>query len=219
MKYTMIPAIISVTAALLSVVALVAMKHEAGPRRDVYRRLYDEVSVERDNLLGFIVRDHDVRAAAADNEHQLAVQYDNKTGGRTMSKTFSPWHGGDVGSGEVSAFHNGLTTTIVTIDSKGNVPAKTTFYLKNGSDPYLIVRERAIAGADAPYVDRWYFEAGEYVTHRSSDPTQKAGTIQYFYAPIGEDDLNRLKAQLASASDALSLPDSSQASGNTTTSR
>jgi hypothetical protein len=63
-------------------------------------------------------------------------------------------------------------------------------------------------------VDRWYFEAGEYVTYRSSDPTQKAGTTQYTYTLIGTGDVERLKAQLSGAPDALSLPHSSQSSGS-----
>jgi hypothetical protein len=171
--------------------------------------MYHETSVERDNLVGFIARDHDARAAAMDKEYRLVVQDHNKTAGRTMTKMFATWDGGDLGSGDVSAFENGETTTIVTIEAKKGTPAKTTYYLADDRTPYLVVRERPVSGADAPFVDRWYFEAGQYVTYRSIDPLQKANTIQYDYTPTGKDDLNRLHAQLAGALDALSLSRSS----------
>jgi hypothetical protein len=201
MNYAVIPPIIAVTAALVSVITLFPLKQDALPQSR-YRQMYDEASVDRDNLLGFIVRDHDARAAATDAEYRHVVQGNSKTGG---SKTYATWDGGDLGSGDVAAFENGQTTTIVTIDAKKGGPAKTTYYLADDKSPYLVARERPVSGADAPFVDRWYFEAGQYVTYRSSDPTQKAGTLQYTYTPTGKDDLNRLKAQLSGALDALSL--------------
>jgi hypothetical protein len=69
-----------------------------------------------------------------------------------------------------------------------------------------------VSGAARPYIDRWYFEAGQFVTHRDSDPAQVMKSIQYYIPPTGKNDLDRLKAQLVGALDALSVPHSSQPS-------
>jgi hypothetical protein len=197
MNYGLIPPVVAVAAALVSVLTVFPRRQDAVPQNR-YRQMYDEASVDRDNVVGYIVRDHDGRADAMRKESQVAVE------GRRRSAVSAPWDGGDLGAGIVTAARSGETTTIVTIENKKGNAAKTTFYLDDGKAPYLVVRERPAAGVEAPFVDRWYFEAGEYVTYRSSDPTQKVGTLQYTYTPTGKDDLSLLKAQLASALETLS---------------
>jgi hypothetical protein len=198
-----IPAII-ILVAILAAVALytswrtteMAQTTAGGQTASPYRELYDNLSIERDNLLQFVEHDHDLRAAEADGQSPHDDQM------------HAAWSGGNLGSGDVVAFVDHGSPRIITVTANDDSHKKTTYYLVDGKEPYLVVQERPV-GEGTPYVDRWYFADGEYIAYSNSDPTLKPNTSRFSYSPTGEDDLARLKDQLAGALDALKLPHSS----------
>jgi hypothetical protein len=183
-----IPPIVSVAAAVTVIVIAYAVRQQAGARVSRYRGEYDAVSIERDNLTNFIVHDHDERAQITERNRRSP----EGASGTSLNVNARS------GMGDVTVFVDRGTPAIVTITDAAT-RATTRYYLANGVDPYLVVRERPVKGADAPYVDRWYFEAGEYITYRDTDPTLQEKTIQYSYPPVGSDDIQRLKSQLKAA--------------------
>ncbi len=184
--------IIAGIAALVSVVALYFSRSGNAALNTPIRRLYQSAAIERDNLYTFIQRDHDGRATLADRKLRAAKS--GHLSGNTKS---------DVGDVVVYADY-GLPEIVTIADSAKR--AKTTYYLVSGREPYLVVRERAIKDASTPYVDRWYFEAGEYVVHRDSDPMQKQNVTSYSYVPDRPEDIANLKQELAAALASVDYP-------------
>ena len=185
------------------------------------RRLREEISIEKDNLLNGIAKDHDAEAARLESksrsyrvatatvpvEHKANVPGPDAAALHNAAAERVQYEGDAFSDAAVEVLFDADNTPRIVSSTRKEKETTTRFYLNDRGGLFLVVRRTdvPVGGVDE---DRWYFLAEEYATFTfrpASDaiplgPGETSRT-SYWYAPEKPSDIAALKAELRAALD------------------